>query len=180
MSDTISRSIGSDTGTEVAIDFTRPVHLVKMEFPSATSYMSTGPQITFDSNVYLEGQVNVGTFTWSSDGIQKGKINIHNENNVAAGLILNEGVNDISISIYLTYMIVGGSNSTPELLVSGVMDGGDLTAESLSISVVSTKSSAQYIPNRYYTEAENFRHLPVDGSVITWGGEKFTLEQRRN
>lgn len=177
--DDISRTIGLDTQTEIAIDFTRPVFLVKMDFPTASQFMSTGPQITFDSNIYVEGQVSISTFTWSADGIQKGAISIHNENNSAAALILNEGVNDIPISIYLTYLIAGGTNSTPELLVAGVMNGGNLTPEKLVISVLSTKSAAQYIPNRYYTSAESFNHLPVDGSVITWGGQKFTLEQDR-
>ncbi len=178
--DDISRVIAIDTQTEIAIDFTRPVFLVRMDFPTASQFMSTGPQITLDSNVYVEGQVSVSTFTWSADGVQRGAISIHNEQNAAAALILNEGVNDIPISIYLTYMIAGGSeNSTPELLVAGVMNGGNLTPEKLVISVLSTKSAAQFIPNRYYSSAEAFNHLPVDGSVITWGNEKFTLQADR-
>lgn len=175
----ISRIIGADTQTEIGIDFTRPVFLVKMDFPIASQFMSTGPQITFDSNVYVEGQVSVSTFTWSADGVQTGGISIYNENNAAAALILNQGVNDIPISIYLTYLIAGGGNSTPELLVSGVMNGGNLSPSKLTISVLSTASAAQFIPNRYYTSAEAFNHLPVDGSVITWGGERFILEQDR-
>ncbi len=174
----ISRVIGTDTATEIGIDLTRPVFLVKMSFDTADQFMSSGAQITFDSDVYVEGQVKVSTFTWNSDGVQTGKVSIHNENNVAAALILNEGVNDVPISIYLTYMIAAGGNTTPELVVAGSMDGGSLTSAMLSIRVLSTNAAAQFIPNRYYTDVEGFNHLPVDGSIITWGGETFELRKQ--
>lgn len=177
--DDISRAIGADTDTEIAIDFTRPVFLVKMEFDTATQYVSSGPLISFESNTYVEGQVHVGTFTWDGDGNQSGKVKIYNENNSAASLMLNEGVNDIPITIYLTYMIAGGGgNTTPELLVAGTMNGGSLNAKELIISVLSTKVAGQFLPNRYYTIAEGFNHMPIDGSSIMWGGEKFILEAK--
>jgi hypothetical protein len=110
----VKRALTTEVQTEVAIDFTRPVFLVEMQFPSGTVYLSSGPQITYDSNVYQEGQVSVGSFTWNSDGTQQGTIVLSNENNAASALILNGTVNDVVINIYKTYLKSSGSGPTVE------------------------------------------------------------------
>ena len=104
MTHPISRVLPADAQTEIAIDFTRPVYLVEMLFPSGTLYLSTGPQITYNSNIYQEGQVSVGSFSWNSDGTQTGEITLSNENNAASALILGNTVNDVVINIYKTYL----------------------------------------------------------------------------
>lgn len=174
----VARDLTAGVLTELAIDFTRPVYLVKMLFPSATRYVSTGVQITFDSDIYIEGQVTVKTFQWTSDGVQTGSILLSNENDAASALVLGSTVNDIEIEIYKTYLINGGGNTTPVLYVRGVMDGADIGAASTKITVVSTTARAAFLPNRYHTAAEGFSWLPVEGEVIMWGTEVFYLQSR--
>ena len=123
--------------------------------------------------------MHVGTFTWTPDGTQKGRVKLYNENNNASALILNEGVNDIPITIWLTYLIAGGGNTTPTPYCLGAMNGGSLNATELTIDVMSTKSAAQFLPNRYYSLDQGFNHMPVDGSIITWAGQKFELQKDR-
>lgn len=176
---TIKRDIAADLQTEIANDFTRPVYLVEMQFDAGSAYMSTGPQISFGGNIYAEGQVSVGTFVWNGEGQQQGNIRVFNENNSAAALVLNNGINEVPILIYKTYLIAAGGNTVPELMISGIMNGAQLNASSAEISVLSSKSSANFIPNRYYTEAEGFNFLPEDDQVVFWNGEYFVLEQMR-
>ena len=175
----VKRNLPANAVTQTEIDFTRPVYLVKMEFPAGTQYLSTGPQITFDSNVYQEGQVQVGSFRWNADGSQQGDIILFNENNAASALILNGTVNDVSIEIYKTYLIAGGGNSDPYLYVKGSMDGSNVEPDRAVVGVLSTSAQTGFLPNRYFTAAEGFNWLPVSGEKITWGDEVFVLEEEQ-
>lgn len=173
----IERTLDAGNLTQIAIDFTRPVFLVEMAFPSGSVYLSTGPQITFNSNVYQEGQVSLGTFEWTSDGVQRGSITLSNENNAASALILSGTVNDIEIIIHKTYLIAGGGNTTPDFYLRGSMDGSDVGYSRSTIGVLSTTAQTAFVPNRYYTVAQGFNWLPVEGEKITWGDEVFILRQ---
>ncbi len=177
MVDQIIRDLPSDSLTEIAIDFTRPVYLVKMLFPAGTRHISSGPQITFSSDIYIEGQISVGTFIWNADGSQSGDLTLSNESNAASALILAGTVNDIIVEIYQTYLKAAGGNTVPQLWVKGSMNGAPKISASQSvINVLSTTAQTGFIPNRYFTAAEGFNWLPVDGEVVIWGEEAFVLD----
>jgi len=176
MSHQIERNLPAAVEAELAIDFTRPVFLVKMKFVTGEKYVSSGPQITFETNVYIEGQVSVGTFTWDADGRQTGQITLSNEANAASALILGNNVNDVIVEIYKTYLIAGGGNTAPQLWVLGSLDGGRVEPSKSVMRVLSTASETGFVPNRYYTVAEGFNWLPIDGEVVTWNGEVFQLK----
>lgn len=179
MADPIKRDLPQAVVDETAIDFTRPVFLVKMLFPAQTRWVSSGPQITFDSDIYIEGQVSVGSFQWDADGSQRGSIILSNEANAASALVLSGTVNDIEVEIFKTYLIAGGGNTAPQFYVKGSLDGASVGAKESVIQVVTTTAGTAFIPNRYHTPSEGFNWLPVDGEVITWGGESFELKAAR-
>lgn len=178
MANEVTRNLPASALTEIAIDFTRPVFLVKMKFPAQERYVSTNVQITFEGNIYIEGQVSVGSFEWTSDGVQQGSIALSNEANSASALILGSTINDIEVEIYKTYLIAGGGNTTPVMFVRGVMDGADIGPDEAVIDVVSSTAQTAFLPNRYHTVHEGFNWLPVEGEVITWGSEVFVLQSR--
>jgi len=176
VSDPIIRDLPADSLTEIAVDFTRPVYLVKMLFPSGTRYMSTGPQITFDSDIYIEGQISVETVAWNSDGGQSGTLVLSNENNAASALLLAGTINDIIVEVYKTYLKAGGGNTVPQMYITGSMDGAGIGASVSIINILSTTAKTATIPNRYHTVSEGLNWLPIDGEVITWGDEVFVLQ----
>ena len=179
MVDPIIRNLPADSLTEIAIDFTRPVYLVKMLFPDRTVYLSTGPQITFNSDIYLEGQVSVETVEWSSDGSQSGTLVLLNEGNAASALMLAGTVNDVIVEVYQTYLKAGGGNTVPQLYIKGSMDGADIGASSSVVNIRSTTGQTAFVPNRYHTAAEGFNWLPIDGEIIIWGEEVFILQRQQ-
>jgi len=179
MADPIIRSLPADSLTEIAIDFTRPVYLVKMLFPTGTRYMSTGPQITFNSDIYIEGQVSVDTITWNSDGAQSGSLTLSNENNAASALLLAGTANDVLVEVFLTYLKAGGGNTVPQLHIKGSMDGAGIGASVSVINILSTTGKTSFVPNRYHTVAEGLNWLPIDGEIITWGDEVFVLQEQK-
>jgi len=179
MAQRVIRRLDSTTLTEIDTNHTKPVYLVKMMFTEGEYYVSSGKAITFEGNVYVSGQVNVGTFRWSNPGQQEGDIELFNENNSASALVLNNKVSDVPIEIYKTYVKSDDSNTTPVLLVKGVMDEPVITPYSAKINVLSSRSLTEFIPRRYYTVSEGFNFLPSDGQVINWNNERFVLESDR-
>lgn len=173
----IKRPVAAATVTELAIDFTRPVYLVKMLFPDQTRYLSTGEQLIFNSDTYIEGQLSVASFNWNSDGGQTGRLILSNENNSASSLILNNTTNDVLVEIYITYLISGGGNTDPEYYAVGSMDGAKLNAKEAIIEVVGTTTKSSFVPLRYHTEREGFNWLPSNGDLINWGDEVFVLQE---
>ena len=171
----ITRPVATDLLDASAVDFTRPIYLVKMLFPGGSRFLSTGPQVTFETNNYIEGQVSVKTFSWNMDGTQQGSIELSNEANAASALVLGSTTNDIPIEIYITYQLTASTFTVPQMYITGVMDGGDIKPDKATIQVVSTNAQSAFLPNRYHTPLEGFNWLPVDGEVITWGTEAFVL-----
>lgn len=178
MADPIIRDLPAGVLTEIAIDFTRPVYLVKMLFPSATTFMSTGPQITFGSDIYIEGQISVETVEWDADGAQSGVLRLSNEGNAASALLLAGTINDIIVEVYQTYLLAGGGNTAPQMYIKGSMDGASIGASSSTVNILSTTGKTSFVPNRYHTAAEGFNWLPIDGEIIIWGEEVFVLKRQ--
>ena len=178
MADPIQRPLPAAVLTEIAIDFTRPVYLVKMLFPAGTVFMSTGPQITFDGDLYIEGQVSMGTVEWNADGAQSGSLTLSNEGNAASALLLAGTVNDVIVEVYKTYLIAAGGNTDPQLYIKGSMDGANIGMSSSTVDILSTTGKTTFVPNRYHTAAEGFNWLPIDGEIIIWGEEVFILQRQ--
>lgn len=172
----VVRVLPASDKVEIEIDFTRPVYLVKMLFSTGTVHMSSGQQITFEGNIYIAGQVSVGTIRANASGQQSGDIVLSNENNSATALILGNSVNDVLIEIYQTYIISAGGNTHPQMYLKGSMDGARVGPSSSRVRVLSTASETGFVPSRYYTAAEGFNWLPIDGEIIIWNGEVFVLQ----
>lgn len=172
----IQRDLPAAVVAETEIDFTRPVYLVKLLFPSQTRFVSSNIQIDYNGDTYLEGQVSVGSFQWDADGNQRGTIILSNEANSASALVLNGTVNDIEVEIFKTYLIAAGGNTDPQFYVKGSLDGASVSPKEAVINVVTTTAGTAFVPTRYHTPAEGFNWLPVGGEVITWGEETFELK----
>lgn len=179
MTDLIKRTLPTAVETEIAIDFTRPVYLVQLVVPSGTRYLSTGPEITFETNDYIEGQVSVNSFSWDADGSQRGSLTLSNEGNAASALVLGGTLNDLECIIYKTYLIAAGGNTTPQFYMRGSLDETNISAARVRVEVVSTNAKTSFLPNRYHTIAEGFNWLPVDGERVIWGSEVFVLQAER-
>lgn len=154
---------------------TCPFYIVKLEFETSTSYLSETQQVTFESNVYQEGAIRVGSFSWEATGQQVGTIGLLNENNAATALVLNNTVQDVPISIYLVYSTGPSTTTDPILVVKGVMSGSSLGPEISIIGVLTSKAETEFAPQDFYTIEEGYNWLPPTGTVVTWAGEKYVL-----
>lgn len=172
----IARVVAADTKAELTKQLTQPYHIVDIGFSAATSYLSGGTSTTYNSQVYAEAGVRVGGFMWDARGRQSGKIHLLDDSGSAISLVLNDDVSDIPVNIYTVYISkTTGLPTTPVLYVSGVMDDVEIGPDEVTISVVTSKASNEYIPTDYCNTESGFNYLPEEGQVINWGGEKFVL-----
>lgn len=171
---TVKRTVAGDVSTEIAQQHTRPYYLVKIEFTTATQYVSTAHATTFDSNAYVEGAVRVGSFNWNADGGQFGKIFLLNELNAASAIVLNNQIADTPVTIYKTYKTSGG-NTTPVELVVGVLTASSITPKEVSLAFSTSGARTTRVPNEYHNQNNGFNHLVAEGTTLIWGGESFLL-----
>ena len=170
----IERTLPSSLRAAVEEAHTQPIYLVRVEWPSGASHMSSGPQTSFGGSTYLADAVRVGTFTWDNSGGQSGSIYLSNENNVASAIVLNTRIEDTPVTIWQTY---AGTNVEPELIVNGVLESPDsIGMNEVGIRVSTSGSGTRLVPSTYHTKGRGFNHLPRPGTVIHWAGEKFELQ----
>lgn len=172
----VSRSIAGDTLTHVGGQHTRPFCLVRMTFGGEVIHLSEAGQVVWNGDTYVEGAVRVGTFSWTPDGDQEGTVELTNENNSASSLILNYGSVEVPVDIWLAHLDASGTLVTPELVVTGVLDGADIAPASTVCSVVTGRAKTEYLPYKTFTKAAGFNFLPKRGTIITWNNEKYVLE----
>jgi len=165
---TVQRTIDSSTQTEIAKQHTVPFFIVKMEFEGATSYLSEAQQVTFETFDYLEGAIKVGTFKWSPNGVQTGSIELLNEHNAAAALVLNNDVQDVPVTIYQVYSTGPTTNSTPEVYSKGVLSGSNIGPSKSVLDVLTSAAETEFAPRDFFTIEEGFNWLVPTGTVVTW------------
>jgi len=173
---TVKRVVDSAVLTEITSQHTVPFYIVKIEFATATSFLSETQEVTFETNVYTEGAIKVGSFRWSPDGVQAGSIKLLNENDAATALVLNNLIQDTPVSIYKVYSTGPSTNTPPLLVVTGVLSGSRITPEESTIGVLTSTADTEHAPRDFFTIEEGFNHLPPTGTVVTWAGEKYVLQ----
>lgn len=179
----VVRKVDQATLTEVAETHLEPYKLVKITFRgSGDSFFSEGQDTMFLDDDYLEASVRVNQFKWDNEGRQRGSITLFNaENNDAVALVLQNRVAGNLISIYQTYRTTPGNNTPPELIVVGECGSADINPDTgeITIGVSAVGETNKFIPNRYFTPAEGFNHIPQVGQQIVWGNEVFVFERAR-
>ncbi len=172
---TVQRTVPANVQTEIVKQQTQPFHIVKIEFDTATSYLSETQAVTFETNVYQEGAISVRSFSWGPDGTQVGSIALLNENDAATALVLNNIVQDVPISIYKVYSTGPSTNTDPVLIVKGVMSGSNIQPSQSVLGVITSTAETEFAPRDFYTIEEGFNWLPPTGTVVQWNGEKYVL-----
>lgn len=170
---TVKRNLSTALQQQTESEFTRPYFLARLEFPSDTSYMSSGPQTDFDGNTYLANGFRMDELSWEPGGVQRGTIFLSNENNNASALVLNNTISESPIYVWQAYR---DGDVTPELIFRGVLDAPtDITLNEVAITFNTSGSGATLIPNQYHTRSNGFNFLPPAGRVWYWAGEKYEL-----
>lgn len=67
--------------------------------------------------------------------------------------------------------------TTPELIISGVIDGATVGYDQSELTVFTSRAKTEFVPNRFFSVGTGFPNLPAPGTVVYWLNEKFILEE---
>jgi hypothetical protein len=176
-SQTVRRNVATSQMEAVVAQHTRPVDLVHLGFAGQDQYLSSGSQVTWEGNNYLEGMVRVGNFSWTPDGEHNGSVTLLNENNAAASLVLSLGVRDVPVDVYKAHLDATGAVVGAELVFSGVIESDEISYGEVTLQVSVSRSRHEYVPNSYFVRRTNYlTRMPRPGRLIRWGTETYRIE----
>lgn len=105
--------LSASTATAIAADVTKPVFLVQINF-STILYLSTGRQISWNSQTWVEGSVNV-----EING-RDAMLTLPNADNAYSAIVYDEGIKDVQIKIWQCYHEMPAADD-PVLIYCGNM-----------------------------------------------------------
>lgn len=172
----IVRDIDAGNLAAVTDDHTKPIHLVKLEFEAETVFLADTYDVTHDGDDYIGGMCKVSDLSWDGAGSQSCTIEIMNEDNFAADLVLGNSFAGATATVWLVHRKHDNTFTDPVLYVIGGCDDAELVPAGARFVVVATKYRTEHVPNRYFTQANGFNFLPPENVVITWNGNRYLLQ----
>jgi hypothetical protein len=165
----MSRSISASIQSQLPGPLTEPGWLIHVKSSTALRYHTRGT-ISFDGYTWLGG----ATVSGIGDSLTPSMtLTLPNTDNAASALALGVDLRDVAVDIYAVY---GASPTDADLLVSGVIDEvSSITATRVEFKMTSAIEAASSIPDVVIGPPLcNF--IPAVGSVVSWRGFVFTLE----
>ena len=173
----MSRTLSTATDAAVAATTTQPGYLVHIAWSTPSRLTSGRSPLNWNGYVWLATDIRVDGLKWDKAGQQTGSLTLGNSEQQFSALALNEGVADVPVSIW-AYDRSATAAGDPVLVFSGV--GGKLAAndDRLTLELTTQRSRALKCPRMRITAANGFNYLPVAGSSIRWGNERYVLRPR--
>lgn len=168
----MSRTLSTLTDTEVSKSITKPHTLVKIEYSSPLYYCSSG-DLSWDGVTWNKQDFTISQFSPDNG---TGSLTIGDVSGTFGALYLQYGIADVPIKIWKLYGDGPWSAGDEELLFEGVGDSSSwIPGKSLTITLLPVSSIRMFAP--WYTICKNlgFNHLPVEGQIVHWENDIYTL-----
>lgn len=169
------RTLSTSLSTKVSQTVTLPGYLVALEFESQTVRLSSRGDVTWGGYTWLSYSLEVLGLASDGAGDVSGTLRIGNTDNTLSALILGEGIAGRPVTIYAFYGDAPASDEVEEVF-AGQGDEAGVNLASAEIKLISDSIARVLLPRGRITPATGFNHLTPPKTVLTWNGEKITLE----
>jgi len=177
---TIKRTVDATVSDTIRKQHVQPFHILDLELPTGTVYLSEGPQVEFDNGTgthnYLAGRFQVESVSWPGDGGQSCAIELYNENDVATTWFIQNRMADATVVLWFVYKRSDGTFSVPVKYIVGSCDASELTPDSLKVQIQPPNRERKFFPNTQISSA-GFNHLPQERAVVFWNNTTHVLER---
>lgn len=164
------------TQAETAREITIPRHLIELTVGAAVYRWSTREDVTWSGETWIGVGAQVEDLRTLVGGAMSGRISLPNHDNAMSALVLADGVAGRRVRIWQLYGMGPFTAEDAVLVFSGEADGApDVGETRVSIEIVTEGRALQKAPRLYWDML--FNHIPPAGTVISIGGEHFTLER---
>lgn len=168
---TLSSSLISDLGLTV----TRPGYLVEIAF-STTLRLSTLGDISFNGTSWTAADMRVSGLSADGRATQSGSITFANTWADYGVLVLDEGVADRPVRIWVCH---AGAPDDAVKVFDGVGDEASFDARGrLTLQLASSAMRSAFWPRRRINAANGFATLMPAGTRLTLGGQPYVIERR--
>lgn len=169
------RTLTANQLSEVAKASTAPVYLIWIDVGTGLRF-STRQSVTWDGNSYSGGVARLTNLDLRPIRSTITLVAANHDNAVSA-LVLGNYVGDQAAKVWAVYG-TGASIATadPVLIFDGVVERvpkGDRREVEI---ILSDASSSGYNTPKHVIAPPLCNHIPPQGTVITWGGESFSIE----
>lgn len=172
----------------LALRFTRPIYLVEIAI-DGQEYLSTNGDVTVGGITYAGADVGLRSVqNWSSAAVsvlptparvaqvvsqswRYGRCRISLLPATYYPLIIQPGY------VEEGFFVQGPQYAEPMLLVDGELTSASLSGDRVEFTVASRVSVGRWLPAARIAPPL-CNHLPKPGTVITWEGDRYTLEAR--
>lgn len=172
------RAISSALNTAIGQSVTRPGYLVALAFDGEIVRLSSRGTVSWGGFTWLARNLDVAGLASDGSGNVAGELRIGNDDNAMSALVLGEGIAGRAVTIYKFYGETPAADEVEEIF-AGQGDETGLNLALVSIRLLSDSSTRVLVPRGRITPASGFHHLTPPGTVLTWNGEKITLEPNR-
>lgn len=169
----MTRALSGAMASALAADVTQPGYLVSIAFATPV-YLSSRGDVTWNGRVWIAFPVRVSNVEFDGRGRQTARIELGNLDNTMGALVMRDGTNNRAIEVFVCYASALGE-SDPVQVFRGFGNGSTVTPARVTVDAESGARSK--VPRRYVTRETGFNFITPAGTVISWGGELYTLRR---
>ena len=178
----MSRNVSPAFQTAVTSDVTTPGYLVEISFSNIFAICSR-TDVSFGGSSFIEYGFTINGLSPTIDTSSiEATIDINDPDRTVTSLVLNEGIEERRIRVWMYYGDVARYSSidlnNPVLLFDGFGYKCEINPNSgiVSITVIPSSQLMSNTPRVRICKENGFLWLPADGQEFEFGGEKWRAE----
>lgn len=169
------KTLSSSTSNAVAATVTKPGYLVQIDTTPVIRLSSRGTQ-SWDDEAWTGGRILRSSISTLAGGEQKAALELVNSDLAYSALALGSILSDIPVRMWKFYAD-NPAVGDPVQVFEGVIDGVEITSDSVRFDLVSENARVLSSPRRFIGPSTGFNNLRPAGTKFTWNGQVYVLER---
>lgn len=157
---------------------TEPGWLVRIDFPSGTVRLSSRGTLAWDGETWLGWGVEIGGLRQDDNGDATGQLRLIDHDGTVGAAVFADEVRGAPVRIWKVY---GGTPAAEDAVLrfAGIADAPVSEGGRIQIALLGDQLRTRMLPRGTISPAAGCTHQTAPGTVITWGGDRITLESDR-
>lgn len=173
----MARTLSTQTQSDIAQTVTTPRYLIELGFTTVVR-LSTRGDVTYMGAGWVDSGAVVDGLNTTPGGGKSLTLQLPNYDNAYTSLVLNFGIRDRSVKVYVLYSNDPfPADEDGELIFEGRMDAVPSFGDVLTLDCQSDGNRTRNSPRTplvLFLGAD----MPAPGTVITWNGGSLTLQEQ--
>lgn len=154
---------------------TEPGWLVEILFPSGAVRLCSRGTLAWDGHTWLGWGIEISGLRQDDNGDASGQLRLIDRDGTVDAAVFADEVRGAPVRIWKVY---GDTPAAGDALLrfSGIADAPVAEGGRIQIALLGDQLRTRMLPRGVIAPAAGCTHQTAPGTVITWGGERITLE----